>query len=103
MAHYQLYNRHTALSQPPPYPTLFRSNNDWTRHTYEVLLDAEQILVSLVDIETGLRGYLLTGRDEFLTPLREGEKTFQAAFESAKRRTSDNAQQQGRLNELQRT
>ena len=79
------------------------TNNDWTRHTYEVLLDAEQILVSLVDIETGLRGYLLTGRDEFLTPLREGEKTFQAAFESAKRRTSDNAQQQGRLNELQRT
>lgn len=79
------------------------TNNDWTRHTYEVLLDAEQILLSLVDIETGLRGYLLTGRDEFLTPLREGEKTFQAAFESAKRRTSDNAQQQGRLNELQRT
>src|SRR5690625_7642248 len=65
------------------------TNNDWTRQTYEVLLDAEQILVSLVDIETGLRDYLLTGRYECLTPLLGGEKTVQVAVEIANRRTND--------------
>lgn len=78
-------------------------NSEWTAHTYEVLLDAEQMLVSLVDIETGQRGYLLAGQDEFLGPLREGEKVFQAAFQDAKQRTSDNPRQQERLNELLRT
>ncbi|HEY4096615.1 MAG TPA: diguanylate cyclase [Baekduia sp.] len=33
-----------------------------------------RMLVSLLDEETGLRGYLLTGKDEFLAPYRSGVK-----------------------------
>src|SRR3712207_9281939 len=37
---------------------------------------AEAILTSMLDEETGLRGFVITGRDEFLSPFREGERRF---------------------------
>lgn len=78
-------------------------NNEWTAHTYEVLMEAESVLISLINIETGQRGYLLAGEENFLDPLREGEKTFQNSFESIKQKTSDNPRQQDRLNTLLQT
>lgn len=78
-------------------------NNEWTAHTYEVLMEAESVLISLINIETGQRGYLLAGEENFLDPLREGEKAFQNSFESIKQKTSDNPRQQDRLNTLLQT
>jgi len=78
-------------------------NNEWTAHTYEVLMEAESVLISLINIETGQRGYLLAGEENFLDPLREGEKIFQNSFESIKQKTSDNPRQQDRLNTLLQT
>jgi len=78
-------------------------NNEWTAHTYEVLLESEKILIALINIETGQRGYLLAGEDNFLDPLRDGEKEFQEAFQSVKQKTSDNPKQQDRLSQLLRT
>ncbi|MFT3734515.1 MAG: methyl-accepting chemotaxis protein [Rhodocyclaceae bacterium] len=75
-------------------------NNKWTAHTYEVMLEADAILTSLINIETGQRGYLLAGRDEFLEPLRNGKTEFTKHFEAAKKLTSDNAGQQARLSTL---
>jgi CHASE3 domain sensor protein len=36
--------------------------------THELLYVLEQILTSITDAETGQRGYLLTGRDQYLEP-----------------------------------
>src|SRR5690606_25864035 len=69
----------------------------------EVLMEAESVLISLINIETGQRGYLLAGEENFLDPLREGEKTFQNSFESIRHKTSDNLRQQDRLNTLLQT
>lgn len=69
-------------------------------HTYKVLEQTQDILESLINIETGQRGYLVAGKDEFLEPLNNGKKTFEKAFNEAKSLTSDNPAQQQRLGKL---
>ena len=46
----------------------------WVEHTREVLFHAEVILATVIDNETGSRGYLLTGKREFLEPLLSFKK-----------------------------
>lgn len=75
-------------------------NSEWTTHTHEVLLEAEKVLESLINMETGQRGYLLVGEDSFLEPLRSGEEAFEQHFNQVKTLTSDNAKQQQRLDKL---
>nr|WP_281416947.1 CHASE3 domain-containing protein [Ancylobacter lacus] len=72
-------------------------NVGWTVHTYEVLDRVDRMMAAMVDQETGLRGYLITGKDENLEPLRNGESAFAANWKDAKSLTSDNAIQQKRL------
>lgn len=58
--------------------------SDKSERTYSARLAAGQLLTSLVDQETGLRGYVLTGDQQFLEPYRQGlvdEQTARAALE----------------------
>ena len=48
----------------------------WVNHTLEVLAAADGLLSAAVDMETGMRGYLLTGEEEFLVPYRDGKQSF---------------------------
>ncbi|MBS9477689.1 methyl-accepting chemotaxis protein [Ancylobacter radicis] len=75
-------------------------NVDWTLHTYEVLESVDGMMAALVDQETGLRGFLITGKDGSLDPLRSGEKAFDDNWSKAKSLTSDNPVQQGRLDSV---
>ncbi|MBJ9975227.1 methyl-accepting chemotaxis protein [Pseudomonas sp. S75] len=70
-------------------------------HSYDVLNQSGVVLNSLVDIETGLRGYALTGQDSFLAPMHQGEKTFTDYHGRIKAATADNPEQQARLAQLQ--
>nr|WP_304622829.1 methyl-accepting chemotaxis protein [Pelomonas sp. P8] len=72
----------------------------WNTHTYEVLTESEKLLLSMVNIETGLRGFVASGNDKFLEPFNMGKKEFSQHFEQAKSLTSDNAAQQDRLSKL---
>ncbi len=45
----------------------------WVQHTHDVLAEADSIVASAVDMETGMRGYLLAGKDGFLDPYKGGE------------------------------
>ncbi|MEM7296261.1 MAG: CHASE3 domain-containing protein, partial [Pseudomonadota bacterium] len=58
-------------------PARFREGLDWVSHTYRVIGAAQGILLSAVDIETGMRGYLLAGQEEFLEPLNAGAAAFE--------------------------
>ncbi len=71
-----------------------------TEHTHEVLENLDEITVSMVDQETGVRGYLLSGDENFLEPYRDGRKRFDAYFARVKSLTSDNPAQQARLDRL---
>jgi methyl-accepting chemotaxis protein len=69
-------------------------------HTHEVLRIEASLLAALVDIETGERGYLITGQEASLAPVRLGEGAYADAFESLRRLTADNPAQQQRLTDL---
>src|SRR4051812_1726569 len=56
-----------------------RSSAQLARHSQEVLAAANRVERLLVDIETGTRGYLLTGDDRFLQPAHAGEAAFAQA------------------------
>src|ERR1700716_4334095 len=56
-----------------------RSSAQLARHAQEVLAAANRVERLLVDIETGTRGYLLTGEDQFLQPAHAGEAGFAQA------------------------
>ena len=74
--------------------------DDWNTHTYEVLATGEGMLVSMINMETGTRGYLLSGEERFLEPWNAGLKGFDKAWTEAKKLTSDNQSQQKRLGDI---
>jgi signal transduction histidine kinase len=49
-----------------------RALSDQAERTFPARLAGSQLLTSLVDQETGLRGYALTGDEQFLAPYRQG-------------------------------
>ncbi|KPX44935.1 Methyl-accepting chemotaxis protein [Pseudomonas ficuserectae] len=72
-------------------------------HTYQVLSDAQLALEQLINIETGMRGFVIASKDAFLEPLLAGEKRFTEELDSLKRLTADNPEQQRRLASLGET
>ncbi|MBT2794970.1 CHASE3 domain-containing protein [Paraburkholderia strydomiana] len=75
--------------------------NGWNIHTYQVIEETRALTESLVDMETGLRGYAIVGDDEMLDPYRHGVDAFRLHLARARSLTSDNAQQQARLRRLE--
>ncbi|AYR23708.1 methyl-accepting chemotaxis protein [Herbaspirillum rubrisubalbicans] len=69
-------------------------------HTYEVMGAADDMLLNMVNVETGIRGYVASGNEAFLDPYKIGRKNFRTAFEKAKSLTADNPAQQKRLAEM---
>ena len=74
----------------------------WNVHTYKVLVAGEDMLLSMINMETGTRGFLLAGEDNFLEPFNNGRKAFNGYWDAAKKLTSDNAEQQGRLDAMKK-
>ena len=73
----------------------------WVEHTYYVIGEARGILASAVDMETGIRGYLLAGKDEFLEPYQAGKEATYEAISMLQERVSDNPAQVERLTEVE--
>ena len=71
-----------------------------TEHTYLVLSNLDKIVASMVDQETGLRGYLIAGDEAFLAPQKAGQATYRQALGDVKNLTADNPVQQKRLVDL---
>ena len=57
---------------------------EMTNSTEAVLESTNAMMASLVDQETGVRGYLLSGNPAFLQPFSDGRKAYVKAFERAK-------------------
>jgi len=74
--------------------------SDWNIHTYEVLGEVDAAMMSLVNMETGARGFALTGKDASLEPYHTGKDDFRKHVEEARKLTSDNPRQQERLQRL---
>ncbi len=75
----------------------------WVAHTYKVLAQGAAILAAAVDMETGMRGYLLAGQEEFLTPYNEGAKHFHDLARDLEKTVDDNPAQVKLLKEAEHT
>src|SRR5436190_11483635 len=73
---------------------------DAVSHSLLVIGTAHETLTSLVDMETGYRGFLLTGRDEFLEPYLAGQQTADENLAELERLTADDPEQAARWHEL---
>ena len=65
----------------------------WVTHTLEVITNLERVLHTAADAESGVRGFLLTGREHFLAPYKAGASSLPAQFDLLEHLTSDNAAQ----------
>ncbi len=74
--------------------------NQWNRHTLEVLRELDTIATSVLQIQSSTRGYLLTGNESLVTPIRNEYATARAHVKRAQAITTDNVQQQERLRRL---
>jgi methyl-accepting chemotaxis protein len=75
-------------------------NSKWVAHTHEVLEHGEELVSEMVNMETGMRGFLVGGKDGFLDPYRDGGKNFDKTMAEAKQLVSDNPAQVRRLEEI---
>ena len=77
--------------------------NGWVDHTHKVLRESQNIVAAAVDMETGMRGYLLAGKEEFLEPYNSGQERLSELFGDLKKTVSDNPPQVSRLDGIQET
>lgn len=77
--------------------------SDWVNHTYKVMAVAQDILASAVDMETGMRGYLLAGKEAFLDPYNQGSERFHQLVNELQKTVSDNPAQVKLLDEMNGT
>src|SRR5215467_8516476 len=72
-------------------------NDAWVKHTYQVRTELADLLSQMKDAETGQRGYLLTGDDNYLAPYKAAIVVVKGTLDELRRLTSDNPNQQRRL------
>jgi methyl-accepting chemotaxis protein len=86
--------------------TIYRSlgiigtTTGWTVHTYVVLEQLNKLVEGMVNSETGVRGFLISGDTGFLAPFESGQSDYQAAAAEVAHLTSDNPKQQARIEKV---
>ncbi|MGH4139774.1 response regulator [Clostridium sp.] len=73
---------------------------DLNLHSYNVIRESDTILISLLNMETGARGFALTGKEKFLEPFNQGKIDYKNEYNNLSQLTKDNYPQQGRLVKL---
>jgi PAS domain S-box-containing protein len=75
---------------------------EWVDHTDRVIAESRHNFRLILDQETGLRGFLITGGPEYLQPFRSARSEYPEASRSFDEMISDNAQQQRLSREIDR-
>lgn len=71
-------------------------------HTYEVERELGTLLSLLRDVETGVRGFVISGEESFLGHYRKSQGSGDGQLRKIKELTADNSKQQQQLPELAR-
>ena len=75
-------------------------SNEWVEHTHNAITKARKISAHAVDMETGMRGYLLAGQEQFLEPYKRGDKDLKKSIIDLQETVSDNPSQVKLLEEI---
>jgi len=73
---------------------------EWILYTQKIIRKANLMEKLMVDMETGARGFLLTGKEEFLEPYNTGRKQFSNTTELLKKLVAHNSGQVELLTEI---
>ena len=72
---------------------------EWVSHTDEVVAQANTTQKLLLDLETGKRGYLLSGNPNFLQPYQQAHSELPAALDTLASNLTGDDNQQHRIND----
>lgn len=77
------------------------SSFKWVEHTESVISRVNEVARLTVDMQTGMRGYLIVGDEDFLKPYRLASPKIDAEIDILKELVADNRSQVDRLQRLQ--
>ena len=80
--------------------TKFIQTQEWVAHTNKVTGNMTQLLATLVNMETGVRGYAVGGEEKFLEPYHANRTEFDRLLTATKELVNDNPAQVARLTRL---
>jgi len=72
----------------------------WVEHSERVIAQANELRTLTVDMESGMRGFLLTGEEAFLTPYKLARPKVGTAIDTLAELVADNADQIRRLKNI---
>ena len=75
---------------------------EWQKRTQSVLLKLDDALISMGNVQTSARGFVIAGTDNFLQPYGIGKQNALKSVEELKSLTNDNRAQAENLNQLAR-
>jgi signal transduction histidine kinase len=73
------------------------------RHSQQVIATANQLQTLVIDLETGLRGFVITDKEADLKPWRDAQRRYPAAIANLLRLTGDNPVQNTRAHDLKQS
>ncbi|NBL65724.1 response regulator [Flavobacterium sp. NST-5] len=76
------------------------NSNKWVNHTQEVIYNLNSASSTMVDAQTSIRGYMLTGKSIFLQPYLNAEETSNSYIQKLEELTGDNDIQQQQIEKL---
>jgi len=79
---------------------VYRESDLWVRHTHEVLERLGNLLSAMQSIESGARGYVLTGKESYLDSYRASIVRAQQEEKAVRDLTADNPSQQNHVSNL---
>ena len=74
----------------------------YSTRSYQTIIESESLLQSLLNMETGVRGFLVTGEEPFLDPYQQGRANFDRHLSNARTLMRAVPEQIVRLDELER-
>lgn len=88
---YSTYNRAQSVKQ----------NREIIYHTSNVNNILEKVLTSSIDIETGTRGYAITGKENYLEAFNDGSKKIEIWMDSLRSMSNTNEEQLKKLDSIE--
>lgn len=73
----------------------------WNVHTYQVMQASNGLLISLLNMETSVSGYVITGNESFLGPFSEENSSYEKYYNNLKELVADNPEQKEQLDNVQ--
>ena len=79
-----------------------QDNTKWVEFTYKVIDKTNQLKGYMIDQETGLNGFVVSGQEEWMEPYEEGKESFDDVLDELKVTLSINPAQVSRLEEIEK-